>query len=404
MAEFLVKIADEQGHLVQQVERGVSESEVRDRFVQQGFLVYWVKPRSMLSQGQIQLPGQRRIKQSTFLIFNQQFLTLIKAGLPILASLDLLIKRQKDSHLRALLENVRDRVKSGEMLSDAFTAQGVFPKIYTTNLMAGEKSGNIEEVLGRYIAFQRMSLTVKKKLIVSLVYPSLLVVVVFFMLIFLISYVVPQFAKLFQDFNAQLPPATVFMLSLGAFAQQYGVYVAIAVPILLFAFWRWKNTDRGAALVDRAIMRLPMLGQIWLKYQVSSFSRMLATLLAGGLSLVPSLETAGASLSSRNMVTGISEAAVRVREGQTLAHSLEEQKIFPDLSVEMIEVGESTGALPAMLNSVAEFYEEDVQTALGAAMALIEPLILIFMAIIVGGILISLYMPIFTLGSGNQLH
>ena len=228
MAEFLVKIADEQGHLVQQVERGVSESEVRDRFVQQGFLVYWVKPRSMLSQGQIQLPGQRRIKQSTFLIFNQQFLTLIKAGLPILASLDLLIKRQKDSHLRALLENVRDRVKSGEMLSDAFTAQGVFPKIYTTNLMAGEKSGNIEEVLGRYIAFQRMSLTVKKKLIVSLVYPSLLVVVVFFMLIFLISYVVPQFAKLFQDFNAQLPPATVFMLSLGAFAQQYGVYVAIA--------------------------------------------------------------------------------------------------------------------------------------------------------------------------------
>ena len=171
--------------------------------------------------------------------------------MPILASLDLLIKRQKDSHLRALLENVRDRVKSGEMLSDAFTAQGVFPKIYTTNLMAGEKSGNIEEVLGRYIAFQRMSLTVKKKLIVSLVYPSLLVVVVFFMLIFLISYVVPQFAKLFQDFNAQLPAATVFMLSLGAFAQQYGVYVAIAVPILLFAFWRWKNTDRGAALVDR---------------------------------------------------------------------------------------------------------------------------------------------------------
>jgi len=404
MAEFLVKLADEQGHLVQQVERGASESEVRDRFVQQGFLVYWVKPRSMLSQGQIQLPGQRRIKQSTFVIFNQQFLTLIKAGLPILASLDLLIKRQKDSHLRALLENVRDRVKSGEMLSDAFSAQGVFPKIYTTNLMAGEKSGNIEEVLGRYIAFQRMSLTVKKKLIVSLVYPSLLVVVVFFMLIFLISYVVPQFAKLFQDFNAQLPSATVFMLSLGAFAQQYGVYVAIAVPILLFAFWRWKNTDRGAALVDRGIMRLPMLGQIWLKYQVSSFSRMLATLLAGGLSLVPSLETAGASLSSRNMVTGISEAAVRVREGQTLAHSLEEQNIFPDLSVEMIEVGESTGALPAMLNSVAEFYEEDVQTALGAAMALIEPLILIFMAIIVGGILISLYMPIFTLGSGNQLH
>jgi type IV pilus assembly protein PilC len=241
-------------------------------------------------------------------------------------------------------------------------------------------------------------------LIVSLVYPILLVVVVFFMLIFLITYVVPQFAKLFQDFNAQLPAATVFMLKLGEIAQKYGLYIAAVVPIVLFALWRWKQTDRGASMIDRAVMRLPMLGQIWLKHQVSSFARMLSTLLAGGLSLVPSLETAGASLSSRNMVKGISEAAVRVREGQTLAHSLEEQNVFPDLSVEMIEVGESTGALPAMLNSVAEFYEEDVQTALGAAMALIEPLILVFMAVIVGGILISLYMPIFTLGSGAQFH
>src|SRR3954465_9183219 len=192
MAEFLIKAADERGHTLEQVENGYSEAEIRERFVQQGYLVYWVKPRGVFSAGKFQLP-RGKIKQSTFVIFNQQFLTLIKAGLPILASLDLLIKRQKDRHLRALLENVRDRVKSGEMLSDAFSAQGVFPKIYTTNLMAGEKSGNIEEVLGRYIAFQRMSLTVKKKLIVSLVYPSLLVVVVFFMLIFLISYVVPQF-------------------------------------------------------------------------------------------------------------------------------------------------------------------------------------------------------------------
>lgn len=403
MAEFLVKVADERGHLVQQVERGVSESEIRDRFVQQGYLVYWVKPRGMLSQGQIHLGG-RHLKQGQFVIFNQQFLTLIKAGLPILASLELLLKRQKDAHLKSLLENVHDRVKSGESLSDAFAAQGAFPKIYTTNLMAGEKSGNIEEVLSRYIAFQRMSLAFKKKLFVSLVYPTLLVVVVVFMLIFLITFVVPQFAKLFQDFNAQLPASTVFMLKMGDMAQKYGLYIGPLVPILLFAFWRWKRTDRGAALIDRVLMGVPMLGPIWLKHQVSSFARMLATLLAGGLSLVPSLETAGASLSSRNMVKGIAEAAVRVREGQTLASSLEEQEIFPDLSVEMIEVGESTGALPTMLNSVAEFYEEDVQTALGAAMALIEPLILVFMAIIVGAILISLYMPIFTLGSGNQIH
>ena len=402
MAEYLVKVANEQGHLQQQVERGFSEAEVRDRFVQQGYLVYWVKPRGVFSAGKINLSSQGKIKQSKFLVFNQQFLTLIKAGLPVLQSLDLLIKRQKDSGLRSLLDNVRDRVKSGELLSDAFEAQGVFPKIYTTTLLAGERSGNMEEVLGRYIAFQRLALTFKKKLAVSLVYPTLLVSVVFCMMIFLITYVVPQFAKLFDTLDAKLPAITILMLRIGTNVQMYAPYLLIAAVASVFALWRWKSTDKGADRIDGAILALPMLGEIWLKYQVASFSRTLSTLLSGGLPLVPALETAGASMSSRKILNGISEAVVLVREGQTLARSLEEQELFPPLSVEMIEVGESTGALPAMLNSVAEFYEEDVQTALGAAMALIEPVILIFMAVVVGGILISLYLPIFTLG--NNIH
>ena len=404
MAEFLVKVADERGHMLQQVERGFSESEVRERFVQQGYLVYWVKPRGLLSGGQVQLGRRRKVRQSQFVIFNQQFLTLIKAGLPILNSLDLLIKRQKDTQLRSVLDNVRDRVKSGELLSDSFAAQAMFPKIYTTTLLAGEKSGNMEEVLSRYISFQRLAITFKKKLAVSLVYPALLVTVVVGMLIFLITYVVPQFAKLFETMDAQLPAITVLMLDIGKHAQEYMPVALVALVILAFLFWRWKNTTRGAERFDRFILHLPVLGQIWLKYQISNFSRMLSTLLAGGLPLVPSLETAGDSLSSRSILNGISEATVRVREGQSLAKSLEEQKMFPDLSVEMIEVGESTGALPAMLNSVAEFYEEDVQTALGAAMALIEPLILIVMAVFVGGVLISLYMPIFALGSSGTIH
>jgi type IV pilus assembly protein PilC len=404
MAEFLVKAADERGHLLQQVERGYSESEVRDRFVQQGYLVYWVKPRSLLSGGQWQLMRGRKVRQSQFVIFNQQFLTLIKAGLPILGSLDLLIKRQRDAQLRSVLENVRDRVKSGELLSDSFAAQAVFPKIYTTTLLAGEKSGNMEEVLGRYISFQRLALTFKKKLAVSLVYPALLVTVLVGMLIFLITYVVPQFAKLFETMNAQLPAITVLMLEVGTHSQKYAPAAGVLLAVLAFAFWRWKNTARGAQRFDRFILKLPVLGQIWLKYQLSNFSRMLSTLLAGGLPLVPSLETAGDSLGSRSILKGIAEATTRVREGQSLAKSLEEQKMFPDLSVEMIEVGESTGALPAMLNSVAEFYEEDVQTALGAAMVLIEPMILIVMAIFVGGVLAALYMPIFALGSSGTIH
>ena len=400
MAEFLVKLADEQGHLKQQVEHGYSEAEVRDRYVQQGYLVYWVKPRGLLTAGGLAVGQRSRVKPGSFLIFNQQFLTLIKAGLPILTALDLLIKRQRDKFLLQLLENVRERVKGGELLSDAFAAQRVFPKMYTTTLLAGEKSGNMEEVLSRYIQYQRLVQTFRKKLAVSLVYPALLVSVVTVMMIFLVTYVVPKFADLFSNLGAQLPTITVIMLKIGLNAQKYAWAVALVSIIGVALIWRWKQSDRGAERIDQFLLSLPMFGEIRLKYQVANFSRVLATLLQGGLPLVPSMETAGASMSSRHVLNGILGATERVREGQGLAKSLEQQKIFPDLAVEMLEVGESTGALPAMLSSVAEFYEEDVQTALGAAMALIEPMILIFMAVVVGGILISLYLPIFTLGSG----
>src|SRR5258708_596605 len=343
MAEFVVKVADDRGHLHQRVEHGCSEEEVRDRFSQQGYLVYWVKPQGLLSGG-VSLGRRRKLKQSSFLVFNQQFLTLIRAGLPILNSLDLLVKRQKDARLRQLLENVRDRVKGGEALSDAFAAQGVVPKIYTTTLM------------------------------------------------------VPKFADLFNSLDAQLPAITLFMLAVGQKTQKYFPYGLAVFTIAVFLLWQWKNTDGGADRIDRFILGMPLLGDIRLKHQVSAFSRMLSTLLQGGLPLVPAMETAGASMTSRRSLKGVMRAGTLLREGQRLAGSLEEQKIFPDLAVEMIESGEATGALPAMLNSVAEFYEEDVQTALGASLALIEPLILIVMAIFVGGVLISLYLPIFTLG------
>src|SRR5579863_2277007 len=397
MAEFVVKLADERGRMHQQVEQGYSVAEVRDRFAAQGYLVYWVKPQGLLSGG-LSLRRGRKLKQSTFLVFNQQFLTLIKAGLPILNSLDLLIKRQRDRNLQQILENVRERVKGGELLSDAFATHRMVPKIYTTTLMAGEKSGNIDEVLTRYINFQRLAMTFRKKLFVSLIYPTLLVSVVTIMVMFLFTYVVPKFAELFESLDAKLPAITLFMLALGQNAQKYFPFLIGGLALAGFVFWQWKKTDRGADQIDRVILSLPLLGDIRLKHQVATFSRMLSTLLQGGLPLVPSMETAGGSMSSRRILKGIMAGSIRVREGQGLAASLEQQKIFPDLALEMLEVGESTGALPAMLNSVAEFYEEDVQTALGAAMALIEPLILIVMAVFVGGVLISLYLPIFTLG------
>jgi type IV pilus assembly protein PilC len=403
MAEFLVKLADERGHVLQRVETGFSDKEVRDRFVQQGYLVYSVKDNSGFL-GLNLLKPRAKLKSEEFIIFNQQFVTLINAGLPILTGLDLLSRRQRNPFFRTLLENVRERVKSGEFLSAAFEAQGkgVISKIYVTTLMAGERSGSLEEVLARYVAYQRITATFRKKLISSLWYPAILVVALTLMLSFLITYVVPKFADLYRQFDAELPATTQFLLKVGTGIQGYFYIIGPAVVIAILSLLAWSRSDRGKNTLDILRFKIPVLSEIWMKYQVSMFSRTLATLLAGGMPLVTSLETASSAINSRKIANTVLDAAGTVREGQSLSSSLESTGFFPDLAVEMIEVGESTGALAAMLNSVAEFYEEDVQNALGASLQLIEPVLLIFMACIVAFVLIALYLPIFTLGS--QIH
>jgi type IV pilus assembly protein PilC len=394
MNEFVVKLADERGRVMEQSHAAATAEELRARFTQAGYYVYSVKAKSILGA------GKKKVKLDTFLVFNQQFLTLIRAGLPILGSLELLSKRQKLPHFRAQLEDVAARVKTGESISQAFEAQGGFPIVYTTTLLAGERSGNLEEVLQRFLDFQRVSLTFRKKLKASLIYPALLVVMVIGLFIFLITFVVPRFAQLYDQLGTKLPWLTVFLLDLGRNAQHYGIYVGAAVGLLGFLLYRWTKTDAGANLIDRIRISLPIFGPVWLKYQVGLFSRTLSTLLTGGLPLVPSLETAARSIDSRQVATAVYKSVETVREGKGLSVSLQTTKVFPELSTEMIEVGESTGALPQMLNSVAEFFEEDVQTNLTAAMSLIEPLILIFMGIVVVTILIALYLPIFSLSAG----
>jgi len=401
MAEFLIKMADERGHVLEQVESGVSEHDIRERLAQQGFLVYSVKGR----QGVLSLglgKARKKIRNDEFIIFNQQFLTLIKAGLPILKSLELLAKRQRNAYFKTMLENIQHRVKSGELLSDAFAAEGSVSKIYTTTLLAGERSGNLEEVLGRFITFQRMTLSFRKKLMSSLWYPALLISALAVMLTFLMTYVVPQFADLYSQLNAKLPAITVFMLGIGTGIRNYYYLILGGIVVIVLGTVMWSRSESGSRTLDSVRYRLPLIGQIWMKYQVSMFSRTLSTLLSGGLPLVPSLETASHSINSFKISDNVGHAARRVREGRSLSFSLEETKFFPDLAIEMIEVGESTGALPAMLNSVAEFFEEDVQNALAAAMQLIEPFILIFMGVTVALVLISLYLPIFSLGAQMQ--
>jgi type IV pilus assembly protein PilC len=396
MTEFVIKLADERGRVQEQTHAAATAEELRARFTQAGYYVYSVKARGALGG------GKKKVKLETFLIFNQQFLTLIRAGLPILGSLELLARRQKLLHFRGQLEDVAARVKTGESISQAFEAQGGFPIVYTTTLLAGERSGNLEEVLQRFLDFQRVSLTFRKKLKASLIYPALLIVLVIALFIFLITFVVPRFAQLYEQLGTRLPSLTVFLLNLGQNAQHYGIYVLLVVGALGFLFYRWTKSDAGATAVDKVRISLPIFGNVWLKYQVGLFSRTLSTLLTGGLPLVPSLETAARSIDSRQIGNAVFASVETVREGKGLSASLEKTKVFPELAIEMIEVGESTGALPQMLNSVAEFFEEDVQTNLTAAMSLIEPLILIVMGVVVVTILIALYLPIFSLSAGGM--
>ncbi len=392
MTEFLIRLADERGRIQEQSHAAATAEELRARFTQAGYLVYSVKPRSTFAGS-----GKKKIKLDTFLVFNQQFLTLIKAGLPILGSLDLLAKRQKDLTFRGQLEDVGNRVRTGQSLSEAFEAQGNVPLVYTTTLLAGERSGNLEEVLQRFLDFQRVSLTFRKKLRASLIYPVFLLVMIFGLFFFLITFVVPRFAELYDQLGTQLPGLTLFLLSLGQHAQHDGWWVAILLAGAVYGAYRWSKTEAGAVLVDRVRLSTPGIGPVWLKYQVGLFSRTLSTLLTGGLPLVPSLETAARSIDSRQIARAVGTSVEGVREGKRLSQSLESTRVFPELSIEMVEVGESTGALPQMLNSVAEFFEEDVQTSLGAIMSLIEPAMLIVMGVVVVIILIALYLPIFSL-------
>jgi type IV pilus assembly protein PilC len=397
MAEFVIRLADDRGRVQEQTHAAATAEELRARFLQAGYYVYSVKARGVLGGAS----KTKKVKLETFLVFNQQFLTLVRAGLPILGSLELLGRRQKVPYFRAQLEDVAARVKTGESISGAFEAQGGFPLVYTTTLLAGERSGNLEEVLQRYLDFQRVSLTFTKKVKASLVYPALLIVMVIALFIFLITFVVPRFAELYSQLGTKLPSITLFLLSLGQNAQHYGLYVAAVLGLVIFLVVRWIKTEAGATMVDRVRIGLPIFGGIWLKYQVGLFSRTLATLLKGGLPLVPSLETAARSINSKQVSNAVYRSVETVREGKGLSVSLEATKVFPELAIEMIEVGESTGALPQMLNSVAEFFEEDVQTSLTTVMSLIEPAILVVMGVVVVVILIALYLPIFSLSAGG---
>lgn len=400
MAEFVCKVADATGRVFSLSEAAQSIAEARQKLSDRGLYVYSVQPRGGLLSYVTPKRRERTFSGSDFLIFNQQFNTLIKAGLPILKALDLLAERAASPKLRPLLAGVRDSVREGASLSEALDAQGVFPKVYTTAVLAGEKSGNLTGVLEYYIAYQRVSTGFRNRLLVALIYPAILVLVVTGVLTYLVTYVIPQFALLYADLNVPLPPMSRALLAVALPLQRYILIAAPVVVLAVLAVFLWSRSEQGGLFLDRLKPRLPVMGDIWLKAQVAQFVRTLSTLLAGGTPLVAALATAGDAMGTKWLARGISQTAESVREGQALHASLGATGLMPELALEMIEVGEASGSLPAMLTSVAEFYEEEVSLRLVRVLAWIEPAILILMALVVGFIIVTLYLPIFSLSAG----
>ena len=396
MAEFVIRLADERGRLQEQVQTAASAEELRARFTQAGYYVYSVKARGLRNR-------QKKIKLEGFLIFNQQFLTLIRAGVPILPALEMLSKSQKNLAFRSQLESVTQRIRTGQSPSEAFEAQGGFPADLHHDVAgrraqraSGRRAGALSELPANFADISQEAAGFD-------VLPGAAGDMVLSMFTFLITFVVPRFGQLYDQIGGSLPPLTMFLLALGKNFQAYILYAIPVIALLAYVLWRWSRTEEGGNRIDRIRLKMPIFGNIWVKYQVAQFSRTLSTLLEGGMPPVPSLETAARSIASRVIGKAVRTSVTSVREGKPLSLSLTQTRVFPELATSMIEVGESTGALPQMLNSVAEFFEEDVQTALTAALSLIEPIILIVMGIVVVTIMIALYLPIFSLGQAGSM-
>ena len=401
MADFVCKVGDASGRIFQQVETAQSEDEARQKLADRGFYVFSVRNQFDILAQFSGARRDRKIRSADFLIFNQQFNTLVRAGLPILRALDLLAERAAAPRLRPILEDVRQRVRAGALLSEAMTAQGSFPPVYITVIGAGERSGNLTGVLEQYISYLRVSTGFRSRLITALIYPSVLVCVAVIVVTYLATYALPQFAGLYQQLNVPLPTSTRILLSIALPLRNYFLVVVGVILAAGAALFLWTRSERGAIAIDRLKPRIPVFGDIWIKAQIAQFVRTLATLLGGGTPLVPALRTSAAAIGSRLVSTSVEQASDRVKEGQTLHSSLAETQLIPSLALEMIEVGEASGALSAMLTSVAEFYEEEVDTRLQRTLSWIPIVILVVMAVVIGFVLISLYLPMFSLQIGS---
>jgi len=399
VSEFRVRAGWPDGSVAEQSVMAADIGTARHEVERRGGHVFEIKRRGFsLAAGSTKRRG--RVKMSEFLIFNQELIALLKAGLPVVRSFEILLERQKSPVLRRVLTDVRERVNSGSSISEAFAEEGdLFPRLYWTSLKAGEKSGEIEAVLRRYLKYQKTVIALTRKVVSTLVYPVILIALSGVLITILMTFVIPRFTEFFADFDAELPLLTVVVLGIATFLRHNFLILAGVLGAGGFLLYRWVQTPSGRVWLDAFMLKLPIVGGIFRRFAITQFTRSLGTLLGGGTPLVPALENAADAIGNRSVSQKVASVVPKVREGRELWKALEATGIFTDLTIEMIKVGESSGALEEMLAAVSEFYDEEIDLLLARVISFVEPAILVIMGGVIVTILLSVYLPMFRLMS-----
>jgi type IV pilus assembly protein PilC len=396
MPEYLGRLGTPDGRVLEQRRVAASSDALRRELEGEGLHVFSVSA----ARARLRLPffGRgTRVSGQDFLLFNTQLATLLRAGLPLAQGLDLLRSQQPDEHFRALLAKVHQQVTTGVALSDAFLSLGdVFPRLYANTLRAGERSGELERVLGRYVEYQRLTESVRKKIIGALTYPAVLIALSVVLVVILMVRVIPAFSTFYVQFDAELPLPTKIIMGLATGLKDNFLIVTGAVVGLVVALRSWRNSPSGRRITDRWRLRLPLVGRLAHLFAVSQFTRSLAVLLGGGTPMVPALDTSSTSVSNSYLSELFRGCVQEVQEGRSLSDALEDTGRMPDLALAMMRVGESTGALPEMLEHTSAFLDEEIEFSLGRLVTLFEPLILVVMGVIVAALLLAVYYPLLT--------
>ena len=398
--EFRCRLASPNGEIIEGLYVAENEARLRHELEEKGLYVLSLQPKHAIGGIALRLPQRHAISTREFLVFNQELATLLKAGMPLVQSLDLLKSRVTSPTFRNVLNDVHEQVRAGTALSDAFAVHGaLFPRVYTASLLAGERSGNLDAVLRRYVEYTKIIATVKRKTISALIYPAILVSLAVVLITIIVLKVVPAFADFYGSFGAELPLVTRIIVMVSSFLREQFVLILVGLALTIGAAVAWIRQPGQKARFDHVLLGLPFLGQVARKFATSQMARTLATLLGGGLPLVNALDIAAKSVGNAFMAGQLDIVSARVREGESFAAALEARHVFPEVAVKMAEVGESTGALQEMLNTVADFYDEEISTTMDRFVTLVEPVLLVVMGLVIAGLLLALYMPLFQLSS-----